>query len=213
MLNFLRGLILEPATLTDQELEPAFVNLKNKILVTNVYAEGEKHRKLYDDLGVVLARLLTRHERYTLDIESMRGSRFEISRLFHPGFMPNTLSPTKIEDKGRVATEYLFYTSFFAYLGGAIKNIGMVYPDPEYAVSLLDYLILKRDYPPAIFLKGFIYKYGVRREEIPNLSGARELLTLADERGVGGAAIELRQFDVHERLNKYDQAIARCYRG
>ena len=212
MLSFLRSFIQDPATLTEQELEPEFVNLKNKILITNVYTESEKHRKLYDGIGIILARLLTRHERYTLDIESQPGSYYEISKLFHSGFMPNTLSPTKIEDKSGVANEYLFYASFFAYLGGVARNIGMIYPDPEYAIVLLDYLILERNYSPAIFLKGFIYKYGVRREDVPNLSEAKELLIAADNKGIGGATIELRQFDIHERSNKYDQAIAQCYR-
>lgn len=212
MLNFLRSFVQDPATLTEQELEPAFVNLKNKILVTNVYTESEKHRKLYDDIGIILARLLTRHERYTIDIESRPSSYYEISKLFHPGFMPNTLSPTKIEDKAGVANEYLFYASFFAYLGGVARNIGMIYPDPEYAIALLDYLILERNCSPAFFLKGFIYKYGVRREDVPNLGEAKELLISAEKRGIGGATIELRQFDIHERSNRYDHAIAQCFR-
>ena len=212
MLNFLRSFVQDPATLTEQELEPAFVNLKNKILITNVYTESEKHRKLYDGIGIILARLLSRHERYTLDIESQPGSYYEIARLFNPGFMPSTLSPTKIKDKTGVANEYLFYASFFAYLGGVAKNIGMIYPDPEYAIVLLDYLIIERNYSPAIFLKGLIYKYGVRREDVPNLREAKELLMAADNKGIGGATIELRQFDIHERSNKYDQAIAQCYR-
>ena len=212
MLSFLRSFIQDPTALTEQELEPAFVNLKNKILTTNVYTESEKHKKIYDDIGIILARLLTRHERYILDIESQLGSYFVISTLFHPGFMPSTFSPTKIQDKGTVANEYLFYVSFFAYLGGVVRNVGMVYPDPEYSIELLDYLILERKYFPAFFLKGFMYKYGIRREDIPNLREAKELLVMADNKGIGGATIELRQFDVHERSNKYDQALEQCCR-
>lgn len=212
MLSFLRSFIQDPAALTEQELEPAFVNLKNKILITNVYTESEKHNRVYNDLGIVLARLLTRHERYILDIESQAGSSIEIRNLFHQGFMAPVYSPTKIQDKGSVANEYIFYVSFFAYLGGVVRKIGMVYPDPEYAIELLDYLILERKYSPAFFLKGFMYKYGVRREDIPNLRETKELLVTADNNGIGGATIELRQFDVHERSNKYDQAIAQCYR-
>jgi hypothetical protein len=43
MLRFLRSFIQDPTALTEQELEPEFVNLKNKILTTNVYTESEKH--------------------------------------------------------------------------------------------------------------------------------------------------------------------------
>lgn len=126
--------------------------------------------------------------------------------------MPKTYSPTKIKDKSGIANEYLFYVSFFAYLGGIARNIGMIYPDPEYAIDLLNYLIHERKYSPAFFLKGFIYKYGVRREDIPNLQEAKELLVTAENKGIGSATIELRQFDVHEMSNKYNQAIAQCYR-
>ena len=212
MLNILRGFIQDPASLPEPELEPAFVNLKNKILVTNAYTESEKRAKLYKDIEIILNRLLTRHERYILDIESQRGSSIEIRNLFHQGFMAPVYSPTKIQNKEGVANEYLFYLSFFAYRGGMARNIGIVYPNPEYAVELLDYLVLERKYSPALFLKGFVYKYGVRPEDIPNLREAKQLLVTADNMGVGGATIELRQFDVHERLNKYDQAIEQCYR-
>lgn len=212
MLSFLRSFIQDPTALTEQELEPAFVNLKNKILITNAYTESEKRQKIYKDIEVVLDRLLSRHERYILDIESQLGSSFEIRNLFHQGFMAPVYSPTKIQDKERVANEFLFYLSFFAYRGGTVRNIGLVYPNPEYAVELLDYLISKRKYYPAIFLKGFVYKYGVRPEDVPNLRQAKELLVMADNKGIGGATIELRQFDVHERSNKYDQAIDECDR-
>lgn len=68
--------------------------------------------------------------------------------------MAPVYSPTKIQNKEGVANEYLFYLSFFAYRGGMARNIGMVYPNPEYAVELLDYLVLARKYSPALFLKG-----------------------------------------------------------
>jgi len=207
MQRFLRSLIQNPTTLSEQELEPAFVSLKNKILITNAYTESEKRQKIYKDIGIVLDRLLTRHERYILDIESQRGSSYEIRKLFHQGAWSPVYSPTRIDNKESVANEYLFYLSHFAYRGGTARDIGMVYPHPEYAVELLDYLILKREYFPATFLKGFVYKYGVRPEDIPNLREAKKLLLTAENNGIGSATIELRQFDVHERSNKYDQAL------
>lgn len=82
MLNFIRSFIQDPSTLAEQELEPLFVNLKNKILITNVYSEGEKHKKIYNDLGVILARLLSRHERYILDIESQRAATMKFQGYF-----------------------------------------------------------------------------------------------------------------------------------
>ena len=58
-------------------------------------------------------------------------------------------------------------------------------------LRILDYLVTERDYAPALFYKGMVMKYGEKVYSDTNSSSARELLEMAQQKGVGAAAMEL----------------------
>jgi hypothetical protein len=61
----------------------------------------------------------------------------------------------------------------------------------------------------AVFFKGFVLTYGVKLYHAPRIDEARSLLQAAASAGIGGATIELDQFELHVRRNQYDRAIQR----
>jgi hypothetical protein len=67
-------------------------------------------------------------------------------------------------------------------------------------MKILNYLISERDFPPAYFFKGFVMKYGSEVSGSVKISEARELLTLAQQKGVGAATIELKHLDSFAQL-------------
>ncbi len=91
------------------------------------------------------------------------------------------------------------HASIFSYIGGAVKGLGPVIYQPEYSDFMLDFLIKTHDHATAKFFKGFMHKYGIRTEFPANLTIAKPLLEEAAGKGVGGALIELREFDMHVR--------------
>jgi len=204
MLQLFKSHIQDPHKLREDDLEPTFVDLKNKILRENVYSDT--HKKLCTRVEIILGRILTRHERYTVEVES-REDPWKITSLFveieRESWERKLYRPNKELHLPSTKTELLFFLAFFAYYGGIVKNVGLVRSDPLFAVQVIDHLIHEHQYEPAMFLKGLMYKYGLWPEAAPKLAEARTLLTEAASNGVGGAVIELRQFDVHERLNRY----------
>ncbi len=96
-----------------------------------------------------------------------------------------------------------FYLAVVAYLGGILKNFGRVFSDEKFALKIVDYLIQERSSIDAIFLKGLMFKYGLKHDETPNLSTAQTLLKEAADKGSGGAIIELRELDIHFKTSNY----------
>ena len=101
------------------------------------------------------------------------------------------------------APDLLFYYAMFAYIGGFVKNLGLVTTNPDYGLKVVDYLIEEHDYKNAIFLKGIMLKYGLKHDVAPKLQEAQMLLKEAADKGVGGAVIELRQFNLHLQNANY----------
>jgi len=195
--------IKNPAALTEPELEDAFIELKKKILVTNVYEHEQTYERLYWRICAVLGQILERHRHFVLDIEA-KGA--DVRRLFirreyrdadggrHEEYVvPNDL------DLERKESDELLYLCFFLYLGGRAKNLGSINSDPKLMVKILDYLINERQYHPASFFKGVVMKYGIEFYKECYPGEARTLLEFAQRNGVGAASIELHQ------LNKYTQ--------
>ncbi|NNM69543.1 MAG: hypothetical protein HKM00_06210 [Gallionella sp.] len=190
--------IKDPASLTEPELENAFIELKKKILITNVYEHEQTYERLYWRIRAVLGQIMERHRHFVLDIEA-KGA--DVRRLFirreyrdadggrHEEYVvPNDL------DLKRKESDELLYLCFFLYLGGRAKNVGSVEGDPKLMVKILDYLINEKQYHPASFLKGFVMKYGIEFYKECYPGEARILLEFAQRNGVGSAAIELHQF-------------------
>ena len=203
MFKFFKKNFSDPETLKDSELEPLFIELKGDIL--SLLCFNPKHideqKRLSNRYNAVLSRILTRHERYFVEIEAQIDT-WEISRICKDN---NTVSwqssfyrANKDTEFSSINTELLFYICWFSYLGGAIKDFGYLQANPYYSVDALDFLINDRNYLPAIFLKGLILKYGLRPDHNPDLEESKRLLSNSAEKGIGGAIIELRQFDLHE---------------
>jgi hypothetical protein len=212
MLSFFNRNIRNPESLRDEELEPVFIDLKNRILVTDIHANEKRREHLWDRIGAVLSAIGRRHERYIVDVEASIDW-LKISNYFESydrdrlAYESTHTWRVNIYDRDSIKSDLLLYLSFFMYMGGAVRKIGIVRDDPDRAIQTIDYLIGERDFEHAIFLKGFILKYGLRPSTAPRLDEARTLLETAVARGVGGALLELRLFDLHIRKNKY--ALAR----
>ncbi len=212
MFQFLRSQIKDPNTLRQEELEPTFIDLKNTILAKypssfNSASDDPSFRRLFSRIEMILGRILSRHERYVVDVETA-FNRWAHPPLFieRPGnpWDQKVYSPNKNLNLVETKSEILFYMCFFAYYGGIAKDVGTIKSDPTYAIEVLDNLIQNRDFAPAIFFKGLIYKYGLYPDLPPKLTEAKSLLDTAAAKGIGGAVIELRQFDIHERTSRYN---------
>jgi len=135
-------------------------------------------------------------------IEAEANIRYE-DHLFHSFkkhlWMENAKSVRKDIDLSGKSDQCLFFLAWFAYVGGVVKDVGHVGRDEEYAYAIVKFLTEERKYFPALFLRGLFYKYGIKYDEKPRLRDARLFLTRAAENGVGGAIIELRQLDLHEK--------------
>lgn len=197
----------DPETLRSHEIEDAIVSLKKKILVTSVYENKLKYEQLYNRLHNLMHEILMRHKHFVLNIESeIEASGSAPYTLFYSKTFPNTygmretvyIVPSDL-DFSKFPSDLLIYACFLLWYGGNVKRLGLLNSNPETMVKIIDFLISERNYGPAIFMKGMVYKYGLRvySECYPN--EARKYLTDAKNEGVGSAAIEL------ENLTKFTQ--------
>jgi len=200
MLQFMKFRLLSIDNLSESDLEPAFIDLKSELLSTDYYKLKDKYNKLHDRLGKLLTRICDRHERYMIEAEAniLREDYLFYSFKNHT-WMDHAKSIRNDIDFSKKSDQCLFFLAWFAYVGGVVKDVGYVGRDEERAYEIVKYLTDKRKYFPALFLRGFMYKYGIKYDEKPKLQDARLFLTRAAENGIGGAIIELRQFDLHEQ--------------
>ena len=100
------------------------------------------------------------------------------------------------------------------YLGGTVRNLGDIGQDYHMLSKTIGYLADEVNYPPAIFFKGFIFKYGLQIFAKPNPQKAQEYLSRAEKLGVGSALLELNSIhrydalasmaSVHDSLSQFD---------
>ena len=197
--------VKDPETLRGVELEDAFVELKKKILVTSVYKQEKAYERLYNRLEVLLVQIVERHRHFTLDVEAKSTdlSHLFLRREHHDASgMQHYLYHARHDlNMNAQQPEVLLYLCFFLWLGGRAKGIGEIWADPDQMLKILDHLIDERSFPPAMFFKGMVLKYGTKVYGPSNHSAARRLLEAAQSHGVGAAAIELRQLSKYAQLD------------
>lgn len=193
----------DPATLRSEEIEDSIIKLKMKILKTSSLTAETEYKKLYCRLCALMEQVLERHKHYVLDVEA-KGIPSYGFFLPHKNFdeygmantthrLPNDFKPEQFPP------ELLIYACFFLWHGGHAKNVGAIDYNPDLMIKILDYLIDKNNYGPAIFMKGLVRKYGLNADSECFPSDARKFLEMAKQAGVGSAAVEL------EHLWKYEQ--------
>lgn len=200
MFNFFKEKLLNVDNLSESDLEPTYVAIKSDLLLTDYYTSKEKYNKLHDRLGSILTRICNRHEIYMIEAEAkITYEDYFFYSFRNHSWKPYTKSIINDLDLSSKSNECLLLIAWFSYIGGIIKDIGQVDRDEDAAYKIVKYLNDERKYLPSIFLRGFMYKYGLKFDTKQNLRDARLLLTKAAESGVGGAVIELRQFDIFEK--------------
>jgi hypothetical protein len=85
----------------------------------------------------------------------------------------------------------LLYACFFLWFGGNSKEYGNIDDNPAQMMKIIEFLIQERKYPPAIFFKGLVKKYGRKVYSQVFPIEARALFLESQTLGVGAAAIEL----------------------
>ncbi len=195
--------VKDPADMRGAELEDVFIDLKKKILVTSVDEQEHLYKVLYARLKRVIGRIIDRHKHFILDVEAQFGN-------VHSLFVPRThydmngmrytehAVPSDL-NMSVIQSEVLLYLCFFLWHGGHVKAVGVIESNPKLMLKFLSHLIDERSFPPALFFRGLVLKYGVTVYEQGSYKDARRFLQLAYEHGVGAAAIEL------EQINKYAQ--------
>lgn len=185
----------------EDELEDAYIELKKKILVTNVYDNESEYQRIYRSMKELLGKIIARHSHFILEAEA---AGHKASRVLMPregrdssGMPTSTYVVPYNTDPATVEPALLLYLCFFLYQGGQIRALGRVDRDERQMMRFLDYLVVTKEYPPALFFKGLVLKYGCEVYQAVHPSEARYLLEAAKAKGVGAATIELLQ------LHKY----------
>ena len=189
----------DPETLRPNEIENIIVSLKKKILTTSALENRLKYEQLYNRLHNLMCQILIRHQHFVLNVENeIEASGTSPYKLFYKKEFPNAhgtketiyIVPSDL-DFSEFPSDLLLYACFLLWHGGNIKRLGLINSNPETMAKILDFLISKRNYGPAIFMRGMVYKYGLRvySECFPN--EARKYLENAKDSGVGSATIEL----------------------
>ena len=193
-------------SLPQDDLERIYAELKKAIVVTSVYTQETKYRHLYHRLDDLLSKIIERHQHFVLDVEA-KYDRVTISNLFvnqehhtSEGMQYHLLHGKNNLSVDTVEPDLLVFLCFFLYQGGRIQGVGEVSPNPELMQRILDLLIAEKSYAPAMFLKGFVLKYGLKLQDKPELDEAQNLLTAAQKNGVGAAALELERFTSYRFL-------------
>lgn len=193
----------DPQTLRPNEVEDSFIELKKKILVTSAYEAEAEYQRLYKRLNSLMGQVLARHQHFVLDVEAAGSIPFGFfqSRRHRDasGIQYTTYSVADDLDPSSYPPTLLIYACFFLWYGGLAKDIGIVDSNQKIMMKILDFLVNEKKYGPAIFMKGMVFKYGLKVYAECFPTEAKQLLEQAKEAGVGSAAIEL------ENIAKYSQ--------
>lgn len=197
--------VKDPETLSDTELEDAFIELKKKILVTSAYKQEQAYQRLYYRINAVMGQIIGRHKHFILDVEAkgVDVHYFFVRREHHNANgmrYYEYVVPYNLEFRS-AQPDVLLYLCFFLYQGGQVKDVGTVTSDPQFMLKILNHLINEREYPAGSFFKGLVMKYGPNVYEASKSSEARVLLEFAHQKGVGAAAIELQQLGKYAQLD------------
>lgn len=191
-------------TMSQEALTNSFIEVKKKILVTSAYTKENEYKRLYIRAHDLMAKILERHERYILDFEAKNNNdRFASQQYSYFDSSGLTRSSNKLAhdiEPSNYSDDQLIYWCIFLWHGGSIKGVGEIDADPKLMLKILAYLI-ERNNADAMFLKGMTLKYGatVYSESFPR--EAKKILETAHARGIGAAAIELRDI---EKFNQLD---------
>ena len=191
--------VKDAESLTDDELEDAYIEIKKQILVTSAFEKQDAYDRLYYRMKAVLGEIVGRHKHFVLDVEAKASlSRYRtFVRTVHHDMNGTPYQENAVRrdlDLQAISPDELLYLCFFLYLGGQAKGVGSIESDPELMLKILDHLI-GRDYPAAYFFKGLVMKYGIKVNVVAVPDIARQLLELAQRKGVGAASIELQQLE------------------
>lgn len=191
-------------TMSQEALSNAFIEIKKKILVTSAYEKEQEYNRLYIRAHDLMEKIMKRHERYILDFEAKyKNDRFTFQQYSYfdqsgltrsSNRLPHDVEPSNYSD------EQLIYWCIFLWHGGSIKGVGEIDANPKLMQKILKFLIEKNN-ADAIFLKGMTLKYGatVYSESFPH--EAKKILEQAHAKGVGAAALELRDIEKFNQLN------------
>lgn len=194
----------DPETLTKQDSEAVWVEIKGKILQTSPYTHEDQYNKLYKRARDLLGALIDRHRHFIDDFQANQqqfsnvGSYLtEINGQIHEGRERRVTSNLSLEN---IPSDLLFFLCIISYNGALLKDYGLVSYNKWFVNRGVEFLISQRKYAPAIFLKGFVFKYGYDVFDTPNLVEARPLFEKAAQLGVGASLLELEHLDLHENL-------------
>ena len=141
-----------------------------------------------------------RHKHYALDVEAKKDLSNMRSLLQKPNDDWDSYSISGVDAYKSLPDDEILYLCLFTYTGGRMHGRGMVHENTRFTLEALDYLIDERKFMPAVFLKGFVLKYGSKPSNAPRLDEAHKLLQEAADAGIGSATHELRYFSRHRVL-------------
>lgn len=196
---------VEPALqYNSSDIEGDFISLKKKILMTDPYVNQSRYEQIYEKAGVALDKILDRHKHYILDWDASHDAS-DLLQYLRPVIHHNAVGaythyalPRDI-DLHNIPNDTLLFICIMMYLGGSVKHLGGIEQDYTELSNAISYLADDVSYPPGIFFKGFMLKYGLQISSKPNSHLAREYLTKAEQSGVGAATIEL------SNIHRYDE--------
>lgn len=189
----------KPESMSREALINAYIELKSEVLITTPYTQ--KYHDLSRRLDSIISGLFTSHEYLIRDVE-VKYQTWDITNLLirktHndvSGIKSYTWGISYELDLNKYESDLLLYISLFLHQGGHIQRVGYIADNQEKMIEILDFLINEREYYPAFFFKGFVYKYGIKPSSMPKLDEAKTLLESAMKRGMGAARLELQ--DLH----------------
>ncbi|MEW6119230.1 MAG: hypothetical protein AB1593_03980 [Pseudomonadota bacterium] len=193
-----------PATYSEERIEDVWVKVKQELLRTSYYEQKEKYVRLDERLHVLLNQIRSRHNQFILDFDATPDSAARcigcLVKRPRPIYeTPLYLVPTDLP-LGNLPDDLILYLAEMSFDGGTAKNIGQISENKSFTNRSIEYLINNRKNPKAIFLKGFIFKYGFKIDSRPQLQESIALLTSASHLGVGPALIELQYIEKHRIL-------------
>ncbi|GMU45949.1 MAG: hypothetical protein AMXMBFR26_07310 [Porticoccaceae bacterium] len=206
--NYFKTSAQNPETLTQEDTERTWVELKQRILQVSPYEDKHKYRRLYYRLRDLLGSIINRHRHFLDDVQARRDLFREVGSCLTEIEVPVGELPeyrvTSNLPLDSFSSELILFLCLVSYNGAVLSQYGRISSNKWFLNRGVEYLIAERDYAPAIFLKGLVFKYGLDVFYKPRLPEARELLARASAAGIGGALFELNRLDQHERLTNID---------